>query len=85
MLVTVLYRLAGSPEAAKDSGFTDVTADKYYADAVAWAAENGIVSGVCDGYFAPDSQITREQLAAILYRFARGKRYDTEQTAELTG
>ena len=85
MLVTVLYRLAGSPKAAENSGFADVAAGKYYADAVAWAAESGIVSGVSDGRFAPDSQVTREQLAAILYRYARDKRYDTDKTADLTG
>ena len=85
MLVTVLYRLAESPKSAADSGFADVAADKYYADAVSWAAENGIVSGVSDGRFAPDSRVTREQLAAILYRYARDKRYDTEKTADLTG
>ena len=62
-----------------------MAADKYYADAVSWAAENGIVSGVSDGRFAPDSKVTREQLAAILYRYARDKRYDTEKTADLTG
>ena len=85
MLVTVLYRLAGSPKAAENSGFADVAAGKYYADAVAWAAESGIVSGVSDGCFAPDSRVTREQLAAILYRYARDKRYDTGRTANLTG
>ena len=85
MLVTVLYRLAESPKVAGNSGFADVAADKYYADAVSWAAENGIVSGVSDGRFAPDSKVTREQLAAILYRYARDKRYDTEKTADLTG
>ena len=85
MLVTVLYRLAGSPKAAENSGFADVAAGKYYADAVSWAAENGIVSGVSDGCFAPDSRVTREQLAAILYRYARDKRYDTGKTADLTG
>ena len=62
-----------------------MAADKYYADAVSWAAENGIVSGVSDGCFAPDSQVTREQLAAILYRYARDKRYDTGKTADLMG
>ena len=62
-----------------------MAADKYYADAVSWAAENGVVSGVSDGHFAPDSKVTREQLAAILYRYARDKRYDTGNTADLTG
>ncbi len=85
MLVTVLYRLAGSPEAAKNGSFTDVAADKYYANAVSWAAETGVVSGVREGFFAPEAQVTREQLAAILYRFARDKRYDTGKSADLTG
>ena len=85
MLVTVLYRLAGSPEVTESSGFADVAADKYYAGAVSWAAESGIVSGMSAGSFAPEAQVTREQLAAILYRYAREKRHDTSKSAELEG
>ena len=65
-LVTILYRLAGEPEPGGDSGFSDVAAGIWYTDAVAWAAENGIVNGVSDTEFAPGDDITREQLAAIL-------------------
>ena len=76
MLVTVLYRAEGSPEMTKPSGFEDVAADTYYAAAVAWAAENGIVYGVSETLFEPETNITREQIAAILYRYASFKGYD---------
>ncbi len=69
MLVTVLWRMEGCP--AIDRGqFADVAEDAWYAQAVNWAAENGIVNGVGHGRFAPDGSITREQMAAILYRYA---------------
>ena len=70
MVVTVLYRAEGEPKTAKASKFRDVASDAYYAKAVAWAEENGIVSGVSETAFAPDAKITREQIAAILYRYA---------------
>ena len=76
MLVTVLYRAEGTPEVKGMSHFEDVPANAYYAKAVAWAAENGIVKGVSDVLFAPDRNITREQIAAILYRYAKAKGYD---------
>lgn len=69
MIVTILYRQAGEPT-VESAGFTDVAEDAYYADAVAWAAENGIVLGYGDGTFGPNDPITREQLAAMLYRYA---------------
>ena len=72
-LVTILYRLAGEPEPGGDSGFTDVEADTWYTDAVAWAAANGIVNGVSETEFAPGKDITREQLATILFRYAEAK------------
>ena len=75
MIVTILHRLEDEPEAPAGS-FTDVAADAYYADAVAWAAANGIVTGVSETVFAPDDAITREQMAAILYRYAQFKGYD---------
>lgn len=75
MIVTMLYRLEGEPDAAA-SAFTDVAAGSYYADAVAWAQATGIVTGISDTLFAPDNSITREQLAAILYRYASFKGYD---------
>ena len=83
MIVSVLYRLEGSPEAG-DSTFTDVKTGAYYAKAVAWAAENGIVGGYGDGTFGPNDEITREQLAAILYRYAQFKDYDVSKKADLT-
>ena len=75
MIVTMLYRLEDEPDAAA-SAFTDVAAGSYYADAVAWAAANGIVDGISETTFAPDNAITREQMAAILYRYASFKGYD---------
>ena len=68
MLVTVLYRLAGSPKSAADSGFADVAAGKYYADAVSWAAENGITGGTGANTFSPDAPCTRAQIVTFLYR-----------------
>ena len=76
MFVTVLYRASGEPEVAADSGFTDVAKDAYYAKAVAWASENGIVNGIFETEFAPDSDITREQTAAIIHRYAKYKKLD---------
>ncbi len=70
MLVTILYRLAGSP-AAGSASFTDVAKGQWYADGVAWASANGVVSGYPDGSFRPNDTITREQMAAILYQYAR--------------
>ena len=84
-LVTILYRLAGEPEPGGDSGFSDVAAGTWYTDAVAWAAENGIVNGTTDTTFAPGDDITREQLAAILYRYAAYQGYDVSQRADLSG
>ena len=84
-LVTILYRLAGQPEPGGDSGFSDVETGTWYTDAVAWAAENGIVNGVSDTEFAPGDDITREQLAAILYRYAAYQGYDVSQRADLSG
>ncbi|MBQ7871465.1 MAG: S8 family serine peptidase, partial [Oscillospiraceae bacterium] len=69
MMVTVLYRAAGAPEVENASRFTDVAADQWYSDAVAWAAESGIVNGISETEFAPNQNITREQAAAILYRY----------------
>ena len=73
MLVTVLYRLSGDSAPAQSAGFTDVAAGTWYADAVAWAKANGIVSGVSSSQFAPAQSITREQTAAILSRYSAYK------------
>ena len=70
MIVTILYRMAGSPSVSDSSDFTDVAAGKWFAKAVAWAAANGIVNGYGSGLFGPNDPVTREQLAAILYRYA---------------
>lgn len=80
MMVTVLYRMAGSPQVEAPSTFTDVPADSWYADAVAWAQANGIVLGVRDDVFAPNAAITREQMATILWRYTG----EPEASADLT-
>ena len=84
-LVTILHRLAGQPAPSGDSGFSDVETGTWYTDAVAWAAQNGIVNGVSDTQFAPGDDITREQLAVILYRYATYQGYDVSQQADLSG
>lgn len=76
MIVTILYRLENEPDTAADTLFDDVENGKYYADAVAWAADNNIVEGYGNGLFGPEDNITREQMAAILYRYAQYKGYD---------
>lgn len=76
MLVTVLYRAAGSPEVNKSIPFSDVSADSYYAAAVNWAQQNGIVNGVTESEFDPEANITREQIATIIYRYANYMGYD---------
>ena len=73
MLVTVLYRMAGSPAVNAPSGFTDVDDGQWYSDAIAWAAANGIVNGVGGNKFAPSEPVTREQLAAIFFRYAKAE------------
>ncbi len=76
MLVTILYRLEDEPRVTGSSGFADVASDAWYADAVTWAADHNIVNGISTTKFAPNVDITREQLAAILYRYASYKGYD---------
>jgi len=80
MFVTILYRAAGEPAVSEAAKFADVSADKYYAKAVAWASANGIVNGVTESEFAPDNNITREQMAAILYRYAKNENTADEIT-----
>ena len=79
MIAQVLYNLEERPEAPGAAGFTDVAAGAWYADAVNWAAARGIVKGYDTGAFGPEDSVTREQLAAILYRYAQVKGYDTTQ------
>ena len=77
MLVTVLWRMSGCPEAAAPCPFTDVEAGSWYASAVAWAAEVGAVNGIGSGLFAPEADVTREQMATIFYRWANSMGMDT--------
>ncbi len=84
-LVTILYRLEGEPAVTSPVPFTDVTANAWYADAVVWASEAGIVNGVGEDRFAPSSNITREQLAAMLCRYASYQGYNISGTWDLSG
>ena len=83
MLVTILWRLENEPATTKTISFADVSDSKWYAKAVAWGAENNIVTGY-DGKFNPDDALTREQLAAILYRYAAYKNYDVSAADSLS-
>ena len=83
MLVTVLHRMEGASDVTGGSAFTDVAAGQWYTDAVIWATRKGIVNGYGDGRFAPNDPITREQMAAILFRYAKNKGYDVTGRADL--
>ena len=83
MLVTVLYRLEGEPTVTGRSSFTDVRSGAYYEKSVIWAAANGIVTGTDSTSFSPDAKVTREQLAAILYRYAQYRKLATDASAKL--
>ncbi len=86
MFVTVLYRLENQPDLSNEIlgyPFADVDAQSWYGNAVYWARQNGIVAGVSDELFAPEENITREQMAAILYRYAKYKAYDTAANGNL--
>ena len=85
MLVTVLYRLEGQPAVNGRSGFSDVQYNGYYEDAVTWAADNGIVNGTSTTTFSPNANVTREQMAAILHRYAQYKKYNTAASSGLNG
>lgn len=85
MLVTVLYRLEGTPEVEKNAEFTDVAENQYYAKAVSWAAANGIVYGISETEFAPNSNITREQIATMIMRYAKYKDIDVSAQTDLSG
>lgn len=85
MLVTVLYRLEGEPAVYGRSGFSDVQYNSYYEDAVTWAADNNIVNGTSTTTFSPNANVTREQMAAILYRYAQYKKYNTAASSSLNG
>ena len=83
MIVTILYNLAGRPTAPSGS-FSDVEAGTYYASAAAWASANNVVSGLGEGLFRPESPVTREQLAVILYNYAQAMGYDVSASADLS-
>ena len=84
-LVTILYRLAGQPAVSGDVAFTDVESGLWYSNAVAWAAQKGIVNGVSETEFSPSGDLTREQLATILFRYAESAGYDVSASADLSG
>ena len=85
MVVTILYRLADEPAVSGDVAFTDVESGLWYSNAVLWAAQKGIVNGVSETEFAPSGDLTREQLATILYRYAQDQGYDVSAQADLSG
>ncbi len=85
MLVTVLYRLENEPETAGEALFSDVKEDGWYAEAVAWAAENGIVKGISSDSFGTNDNVTREQIATMLYRYAGYIGMDVSAEGDLTG
>ena len=84
MLVTVLWRLAGQPAAASGIDFTDVAAGQWYSDAVKWASANGVVNGMTANTFGVSGNITREQMAAMLYRYAQYAGLDTTASVDLS-
>ncbi len=84
-LVTILHRMAGTPEAKAESPFTDVVSSQYFFDAVAWAYEAKIAKGISDIAFAPNAPVTREQLVTFLYRYAQYQEADVSAQSSLTG
>lgn len=84
MIVTMLYRIEGSPGAALPGGFQDVSASAWFGNAVNWAAYHGIVSGYSDGLFHPNDAVTREQMACILYRYAEYRGLDTKASSDIS-
>lgn len=82
-IVTILYRMAGSPEVKAEIPFTDVNAKRFYADAVVWAYQNGIVKGITDTLFAPEASVTREQIVTFLARYAAFKGVKVEAKGDL--
>ena len=82
MLVTILYRSEGEPATNRSIPFADVDMGAYYANAVVWAQQNGIVKGISETEFAPDMNVTREQLATIMFRYAQFKSMEAITTEE---
>ncbi len=85
MVVTTLYSMENEPDVTGASPFSDVASGSYCEDAVTWAAANGIVSGYSAAAFGPNDGITREQLATMLYEYAKYKGYDVAKAADLSG
>ena len=85
MMVTILYRIAGSPAVEGAPAFTDVPAGEFYTDAVVWATTNGITTGISEQLFAPGRALTRMELVTFLYRFAGVMGYDRSASADLSG
>ena len=84
MFATVLYRMAGEPDVNFAATFSDVEAEKWYSDAIIWANQKGIVQGLGDGSYGINHNITREQIAKMLYEYAKGIGYDISETQELS-
>ncbi|MDD7312510.1 MAG: S-layer homology domain-containing protein [Clostridiaceae bacterium] len=84
MIVTILWRLEGKPSAGSPLTFRDVPAGQWYTEAVCWAAEKGIITGYSGDKFGPTDAVTREQMAAILFRYARYKHYNVTARADLS-
>jgi len=82
MLVTVLYRMEKENGMYDESSFCDIEKGAWYYDAVNWAAENGIVSGMSENSFAPDKEITREQMATVFYRYTKFKGYNVDERSK---
>lgn len=84
MITAILYRLEGEPNVTGESTFSDVPAGIWYTHAVIWAANNNIITGYGSGKFGSEDSITREQLAALIYRYAQYKGYDTVTASALS-
>ena len=84
MAAQLFYNLEGKPAVTGDSTFTDVTSGHWAVDAITWAAQNDIVAGIGGNLYDPDSNVTREQFAVMLYKYARFKGYDLTATGDLT-
>lgn len=82
---TIIYRMAGSPKTSYKNVFPDVPKDVFYAKAAVWASKNKILTGYSSGLFGGNDPVTREQIAVILYRYAKSCGYDTSKRADLNG
>ena len=84
MIAQVLYNMEDTPAVSGDSGFSDVDSNDWYSDAVTWASDNGIMDGYEGSQFGPVDDVTREQVAVVLYRYAQYKGYDTSAVGDLS-